>query len=194
MSARIEVSAILISQLQKGDEAAFRAIYNQLHQRIYRMLFALVKNHEQTEDLLQQTFVNLWMNRTKLNESQPLYPYVYLTARRLAVDHFRKKILEDNAKVYLTQHHERQGEYTAEAHAAMDLQRFTEEAIKTLPRQQQTAFLLSRYEGLSHDEIAERMQISRNTVKNHLICALKHLKRHFVKHDIMYFYFLFFIS
>lgn len=194
MSVRIKVSATLISQLREGDETAFRAIYDQLHQRVYRMLFSLAKNHEQTEDLLQQTFVNLWQNRANLNESQPLYPYVYLTARRLAVDHFRKRVLEADAKTHIQQNHEEQGDYTAEAYAALDLQRFTEEAIKSLPKQQQKAFLLSRYEGLSYDEIAERMQISRNTVKNHLISALKHLRRHFIKHDVMYCYVLFLLD
>ncbi len=194
MSIRIEVSSALISQLRQGDETAFRAIYNQLHERVYRMLLSLVKNHEQTEDLLQQTFVNLWINRTKLNESQPLYPYIYLTARRLAIDHFRKKITEADAMAYLKQHVDEQSNDTAESFSAVDLQRFAEEIIKTLPRQQQTAFLLSRNEGLSYDEIAERMQISKNTVRNHLVSALKQLKKHFVKNDIIYVYFLFFLS
>ncbi|GGG79141.1 RNA polymerase sigma-70 factor [Parapedobacter pyrenivorans] len=194
MAIRIEVSNALISQLQQGDETAFRAIYDQLHERVYRMLRALVKNHEQTEDILQQTFVNLWVNRAKLNESQPLYPYIYLTARRLAIDHFRKKINEADALSYLKQHVGEQHDCISESFAAADLQRFTEAVIKTLPRQQRTAFLLSRNEGLSYDEIAERMQISKNTVKNHLIGALKQLKRHFVENDILYVYFLFFLS
>ncbi len=194
MSTKIEISDALISQLKAGDEAAFRAIYDQLHGRVYRMLFSLVKSREQTEDLVQQTFVSLWLNRAKLAESQPLYPYVYLVARRLAVDYFRKKILETDAMTHLKRYHDEQQDFTVEAYIASDLQRFTEEAVKALPKQQQMAFFLSRHEGLSYDEIAERMQISRNTVKNHLISALKNLKRQFVKNDIIYFFFLFFLD
>ncbi len=194
MSQKIEVATALIIRLQDGDEAAFRAIYDQLHERVYRLLFSLVKDHEQTQELLQETFVSLWLHRAKLNASQSLYPYIYLTARRLAIDYFRKKITETDAKVYLKQRLVEEINDTEQTLAALDLQHFTEQVVKTLPKQQQTVFILSRKEGLSHDEIAERLQISRNTVKNHLVGALKTLKLHFAKHDITYLYFLFFIG
>lgn len=191
MSVKIEVATELITRLAVGDEAAFRVIYDLLHERIYRLLFALVKDREQTEELLQETFVSLWLNRKKLNPDQPLYPYIYLTARRLAIDHFRKKMTEINAKQYLTR---QQTEYSIETEEMVnvaDLQRLTEEAIKALPKQQQTVFILSRNEGLSHDEIAERLQISRHTVKNHLVSALKALRIYFVRNNITSLYFLF---
>lgn len=191
---KIEVSAVLITRLIAGDETAFRAIYDQLHKRLYHMIFSLVKNHEQAEGLLQETFVNLWLNRAKLNESQALYPYLYLTARRLAIDCFRKKMTESNAKSHLKWYMEAESNETEDLIAAMDLHRFTETVVKKLPKQQQTVFMLSRNEGLSYDEIAERLQISRNTVKNHLVCALKTLKGQFIKNGITYLFFLFFLN
>ncbi|WP_257658471.1 RNA polymerase sigma factor [Parapedobacter lycopersici] len=194
MPLKIEVAAEVVANLKEGDEAVFRAVYDQLHKRIYHMLFLLAKDHEQAEELLQETFVSLWLNRSKLIPSQPLYPYVYLTARRLAIDHFRRKMTEAEAKRYLTNHLTESSDETEHMVNAADLHRFTEEAIKKLPKQQQTVFILSRNEGLSYDEIAERMQISRNTVKNHLVNALKALKIHFVKNNITYLYFLIFIS
>jgi len=191
MSSKIEVVTELVARLIEGDEGAFRIIYDQLNRRVYRLLNTLVKDHEQVEELLQETFVNLWLNRRKLNAQQPLYPYVYLTARRLAIDHFRKKMTELEAKRYLIHQVYHPSRETEEEIDAADLNRFTEDAIKRLPPQQQTVFILSRQEGLSYDEIAERLQISRNTVRNHIVSALKTLKGHFVKHNITYLYFLF---
>lgn len=194
MAIRIEVSNALIGRLQQGDEKAFRAIYDQLHGRVYRMLLSLVKNREETEDLLQQTFVNLWVNRAKLNESQSLFPYIYLVAKRLAIDHFRKKVNEADAIAYFKARIDEHDDGMEESYSAADLQRFADDVISTLPPQQQRVFQLSRNEGLSYDEIAAHMQISKNTVKNHLVSALRQLRRHFVENDILYIYFLFFLS
>ncbi len=57
-----------------------------------------------------------------------------------------------------------------------DLERFTEEVLARLPKQQQLVFRMSRQRELSYDEIAEELHISRNTVKNHLVAALKTLR------------------
>ncbi|MEJ7694135.1 sigma factor-like helix-turn-helix DNA-binding protein, partial [Daejeonella sp.] len=57
-----------------------------------------------------------------------------------------------------------------------DLQRFTEKVLIKLPKQQQLVYRMSRQQDLSYDEIAEELLISRNTVKNHLVAALKTLK------------------
>jgi len=194
MPSKVEVVSELVVRLIEGDEAAFRAIYDQLHARVFRLLTTLVKEREQAEELLQEAFVSLWLNRKKLDAAQPLYPYVYLTARRLAIDHFRRKMTEAEAKQQLLRQADGRSYETEEVVHAADLHRFTAEAIKTLPKQQQTVFILSRQEGLSYDEIAERLQISRNTVKNHLVSALKTLKVHFVKNNITYLYFLFFLD
>ena len=187
MSARIEVDSEWIALLKKGQEAGFRKIYEQLHRPIYRTIYTLVNDTEKTEELVQETFVSLWTNRSRLHEDQPLYPYVYLTAKRLAIDHFRTTLREAKAIDYLKNTSTVVTHNTEESIAAADLQRLTEETVKRLPPQQQTVFMLSRNEGLSYDEIAQRMQISRNTVRNHMVCALKALKFHFIRGGIVSF-------
>ncbi|HWL00641.1 MAG TPA: RNA polymerase sigma-70 factor [Parapedobacter sp.] len=181
MSARIEVAAELIAHLKKGKETAFRKIYEQLHRPVYRTIHTLVKDTEKTEELVQEAFVALWSNRSRLHEDQPLYPYVYLTAKRLAIDHFRNTLREARAMDYLKNTSSSITHNTEESIAASELQRFTEETVKQLPTQQQTVFMLSRHEGLSYDEIAQRLQISPNTVRNHMVCALKAIKLHFIQ-------------
>lgn len=194
MPLKIQVGTEVVAKLMEGDTTAFRMVYDQLHKRIYHMLLTLAGDHEQAEELLQETFVSLWLNRNKLNPSQPLYPYVYLTARRLAIDHFRRKLTEAEAKRYFVGQLNKSSYETEELVDVADLHRFTEEVVKRLPKQQKAVFMLSRNEGLSYDEIAERMHISRNTVKNHLVSALKTLKIQFVKNNITYLYFLIFIG
>lgn len=76
---------------------------------------------------------------------------------------------------------------TEESLLLSDLRQFTESALVQLPPQQQLIFRMSRYQGLSYDEIAEQLHLSRNTVKNHLIAALKTLRTHFNQSDVAYF-------
>ncbi|SEL43493.1 RNA polymerase sigma factor [Parapedobacter koreensis] len=180
------VDPALITRLRDGEEAAFRAIYDQLHGQIYRMILALVKDTAKTEELLQETFVSLWLNRQKLDAEQPLYPYLYLTAKRLAIDHFRKKLVEANASDYAKKSVANSTNNTEEAVFFEDLNRFARETINALPMQQQLVFTLSRDEGLSYDEIAERLQISPNTVRNHMVSALRTLKLRFTQHGMIY--------
>ncbi|MNL20876.1 RNA polymerase sigma factor [compost metagenome] len=67
-----------------------------------------------------------------------------------------------------------------------DLMVFAESAIKELPKQQQIVFRLSRFEGLSYEEIADRLNLSKNTVKNHLVVAVKTLRAQFSNQEIIY--------
>lgn len=184
------VAPELIARLRDGEEAAFRAIYEQLHGRIYRFIFSLVKESAKTEELVQETFVALWLHRGNLDIEQPLYPLVYLTAKRLAIDHFRKKLLEISTKEHVIRQTVPYTNETEEAIFLADLNRITDESIKALPAQQQTVFRLSRQEGLSYDEIAERLRISPNTVRNHMVSALKALRLHFSRHGVMFWWLL----
>lgn len=183
MFVKINIDSNLISQLKRGDEKAFQTIYNQLYKHIFSLLVSLVKDQEQAEDLLQETFVRLWLTRGQLEESKSLYPYVYLIAKRLAIDHFRKKMLEVRSKESFQLYQKGISNQTEEFINASDISRFTKVAVDSLPKQQRQVFILSKNEGLSYDEIAERMHISRNTVKNHLVSAVRTLKIHFLKND-----------
>ncbi|MBK1440631.1 RNA polymerase sigma-70 factor [Parapedobacter sp. ISTM3] len=180
------VDPALIARLRDGEEAAFRAIYDQLHGRIYRLILALLKDTAKTEEVLQETFISLWMNRHKLDGEQPLYPYIYLIAKRLAIDHFRKKLAETNASDYVKVFAANSTNNTEETVFFEDLNRFARESINSLPAQQQQVFTLSRDEGLSYDEIAERLQISPNTVRNHMVNALRTLKLRFTQQGMIY--------
>jgi len=175
----------LIARLRDGEEAAFGEIYRQLHGRIYRLVFSLVKEREKAEEVVQEAFVSLWMRRKTLDTAQPLYPLVYLTAKRLAIDHFRRKLLEIGAQEHLLAQAVTASNETEEAIFLADLHRITDESIRNLPAQQQTVFMLSRQEGLSYDEIAQRLRISPHTVRNHMVSALKALRLQLIRHGMM---------
>lgn len=180
------VDPLLIRQLRQDNEEAFKVIYSQFYARIYRMIFSLIKSREQSEEILQETFVSLWLNRRKFDETLPLSPWLYLTARRLTIDAFRKISTETSFKDRLRGRRTALSNETEESILTSDLQRLVDDALHLLPPRQQIVFSLSRKEGLSYNEIAEKLHISRNTVRNHLVCALKTLRAHLSEENITY--------
>lgn len=114
-------------------------------------------------------------------------PYLYTITRTLALNALRDLATLQRAIDALWTDMEKVINETEESLLLSDLRQFTESALVQLPPQQQLIFRMSRYQGLSYDEIAEQLHLSRNTVKNHLIAALKTLRTHFNQSDAAYF-------
>ena len=180
------VDDIAIQRLIAGDESAFTAVYELYSEKVYRLAFRFLKDKEQSEEIVQEAFINLWLSREKLNADGNMWLYLYVISKRLSLNALRQvgkssilveKLLHQISELQNT---------TEEEVLAHDLEHYAEKVIEKLPRQQQLVFKLSRIEGLSHKEIAEQLQISPNTVKNHMVEALKTLKTHLKYSDFLY--------
>lgn len=177
----------IIENLIKGDESSFNKVYNQYSEKVYRLAFRILKNDEQSEEIVQETFIRLWLNREGLDSSGNMWLYLYVIAKRLSLDAYKiickssvlsEKLLQEIHTIRNT---------TEEEILANELEQFTEKVISKLPKQQQLIFKLSRVEGLSHQEIANQLNLSPNTVKNHMVEALKTLKAQLKYSDLIYF-------
>ncbi|GAA4777854.1 sigma-70 family RNA polymerase sigma factor [Olivibacter ginsenosidimutans] len=183
----------LIVALQSGDKQAFKSLYEHLHPAVYRFIYAILKDQNHSEEILQETFITLWANRHKLDAQQALYPYLYIVARRLTIDAFRKASTENKFKERLQYAVSDTSNHTEEQLLLRDLRQCIDEGMKHLPLQQRLVFQLNRLDGLSYDEIAKKLQISRNTVRNHLVSALKTMKVFISKNDITTLFLFFFL-
>jgi RNA polymerase sigma-70 factor (ECF subfamily) len=181
-----------IQELIAGNESAFDIIYETYCDKVYRLAFRFLKDREQSEEIVQECFINLWMSRQKLNPEGNIWLYLYVIAKRLSLNTLRQicqsRELTGKLINYIATVHNN----TEEDVLVHDLEQFTEKIINQLPKQQQLIFRLSRIEHLSHKEIADQLQISPNTVKNHMVEALKTLKSHLQYSDLIFFLALFF--
>ena len=176
-----------LTAFKAGNEAAFRIVFDQNFRKLYAFCFKLLKNKELAEEVVNDALMNVWINRDRINEEFPIAPYLYTITRRLSLNALRQIATTQKAIDNLWLEMEKVSNDTEESILLSDLQRFTEAALVTLPPQQQVIFRMSRFEGLNYDEIAEKLNISRNTVKNHLVAALKTLKTHFSQSDVVCF-------
>ena len=131
---------------------------------------------ELSEDIVQEVFVRLWMNREKLSTVENFNGYLYRLQKNPVLDTLRREEKEravcqkyffDKDKPVVT---------VAEIFEKKEWLQKVENLINTLPQQQQRVYRLSREKGLKRGEIASLLKISRFTVKCHLHKALKFLR------------------
>lgn len=182
----IHSDAKLIAGLRNSEEPVFAIVFNIYKVKLYSFAWRFLKHRELCEEIVQETLINLWTNRLNLDSTYPLGPYLYTIARRLTLNALRNAATAGAAREKLWVDLQEAHNETEETILLADLQEFTEQAVAKLSPQQQAVFKLSRYEGLNHEEIAERLNLSKHTVNNHLVEALKNLRKHFKNSGISY--------
>ena len=166
----------LISRIKEGDESAFRIVFDLYSSKLYAFSYRFLKEKEPCQEVVQEVFLNLWINRAKLDTQYPIAPYLYTITRRLTLNVLRNVATSQSAMNKMWLNVKKVSNETEQEVFLDDLSRFTEQVLSKMPKQQQLIFRMSRHQELSYDEIAEELNISRNTVKNHLVAALKTLR------------------
>ena len=168
-------------RLKASDRAAYAEVFEALYQPLFRYVCSLVQARAAARDIAQDVFVRLWDARESLDPSQSLEAYLYRTARNLAYNHRRNRDTRREKEDDVRDHSDAQPASPPAPDEAMEgewLEEHLRAGIADLPDRQREALVLSRFEGLSHDRIADVMDISPRTVNNHIVRALKRLRRH----------------
>lgn len=176
----------LIAGLRNSEEPVFAVVFNTYKTKLYSFAWRFLKDRTLCEEIVQETLITLWTNRLELDPKYPLGPYLYTIARRLTLNILRNAATAGAAREKLWMRLGEAHNETEDAVLLADLEEFTEQTLAKLPKQQQLIFKLSRYDGLTHEQIAARLNISKNTVNNHLVEALKNLRKHFRNSGIAY--------
>lgn len=173
-----------------GNELAFTRLFHGYKYKLYGFVFRLTGSHASAEDVVQDIFEKLWKDRELLQQVESFSSYVFRMAQNQALNGFKRMARE---VVILKQLAEAPANTasTPQGHLALkETQERLHNAIQQLPPQQKMVFLLSREEGIKHEEIARRLHITTGTVKNHMIQALRTLRKHMQQYpnslDTMY--------
>lgn len=166
----------LVNLLKEEDENAFAEIYARHADRLTGFASSKLYSLDDARDVIHDVFVKLWVQRKQLHIDRNLEAYLFTLIRYRIIDKIRKNITrEDYAEMALAL----QISYTSEIEeriAAKELKQHIDLALEKLSPRVKEIYHLSREENLSIAEIAERLQLSEQTVKNQLTFALKHLR------------------
>lgn len=172
----LQEEAELVKRLSSGDEGAFRVLFEWYTPKLLAFVGGMTKSHIQAEELVQDSFLKIWTNRESLALVDDFGGYLFIIARNKIMDHFRRIATETKVKDTVWRNISESQNSTEQLIDASESRRLVTAAIEQLSTQKQTIFHLSRYEGLSHEEIAEKLGLSKSTVKNHLVETLRHIK------------------
>lgn len=163
----------LLGQVAQGDEAAFRQLFENYAPRLKAFFLQMTKETSLARELVQETFLNIWLYRAALADVENPSTYIYRIASNAAIAHFRKEDLQRKLAASISGAEPVNETGTFELLQLKDVQQTISLAVKQLPPQQQQVFLLSREQGLSRSEIAKKMGLAEKTVRNHLTLSLK---------------------
>lgn len=168
--------------LAQDSEYAFTLIFDHYRPRIYRTARKFLRSSQYAEEIVQEVFLKLWLRRDKASEIENLEAFLVTVARNLTFDTLRKLSNEAVAKKAASV----EFHYTEDSVDAILLEtQYSElllKAVSKLPPQQKQVFQMAKVEGLSHEAIATKLNISRLTVKTHMAKALQSLRHQLYPH------------
>ncbi len=160
-----------ITSWLEGDDAAYRRIFDYFYHKLYQTCYKATKAREDSEEMVMNVFLNIWQHRTELAKVEDFEKYLFRSARNQIGDFQRRNILQTQDIDTLPI------EYLGStAHPELnfkDLQQIYFNALDKLSGTKREIFLMSREQGLSQKQIAEKKNLSSSTVNNHITAALK---------------------
>jgi RNA polymerase sigma-70 factor (family 1) len=165
----------LLRQIAEGDEKAFRVFFDLYKSRFYSVTLKMTRSDSLAQEIVQEIFMKIWQNRSTLPGLVNPDSYFFTCLYRRIYRHYKKLALERKLLQVIAESPTFQN-ITDETINANESERLIKMALAKLPPQQQLVFKLSKQDGLSREQIAEKLQISPNTVRNHLAHAIQFIK------------------
>jgi RNA polymerase sigma-70 factor, ECF subfamily len=163
----------LVCRIKAGDMTAFDTLYRRYSSSLYRFAFSIIKSGEDSENVVQDAFLTFYENINKIEKTASVQYYIFSIAHNLTISLFRKKSRESEFVEYLRsiQLNESENLYSEDEYRELVIK--ANAIIDKLPDRQKEVYLLHKVEKLKYKEIAARLNISVNTVENHISRALK---------------------
>lgn len=166
-------------EIKNGNEQAFRRLFDSYKNILYAYAFKFTRNRELSEEAVQEVFLKLWVHRASLDPERPLEGYLFRMARNQVFNMLKRAVYNERLKEYIFSR-PAVYEHSAEEQLILsEIQEAKDQAISQLSPRRRLIFRMSRLEGLTHDEIAEKLGISKNTVKDQIVKA-NHLIREYL--------------
>lgn len=178
----VAIDQNLVERINKGDEKAFEALYNSYFVYLCTCANSYIFNPAEAKDIVNEVFAKIWYHRSEL--SHPVRAYMIRAVQNGCLNylrslHSRKRILDEYREEILKY----QEEYCASESNPLliieqaDLERQVAEIVSSLPDKCRTIFEQYLYSSLSPQEIADKNEISVNTVRVHIKNAMDRIKK-----------------
>ena len=166
----------LIRLLRQGNEAAFERLMDWYGPRLTSYCLRFTKAREPAEEIVQDVFVNLWLRRATLDERSSLSGYLFKSTQNAAFNFLKKAARDATLQEQLWYDYQQQEASGQEEAPVQELAALVSCAIYQLPPKRRNIFQMSRQGGMTYEEIAEELNISKNTVKEQIARASRAIR------------------
>ena len=163
----------LFRKMQEGDWNAFNSFFESYSERLYLYALGFVGNRAEAEDIVQDTFIYLWVNRAKISHSGSIYAYLSRSVKNSCID---RKLHEEVKQRYQREMMASGEEVSEDSESFEELYERLQIVMDSLPPKCKEIFILGCIEGLSYKDVSEQLGVSVNTVKTQIKLAYRKLK------------------
>lgn len=165
----------LLISLKKGDESAFFSLYKKYKDKVFSLIYNIVRNKEKTEDIFQEVFLNVFKKKKLIDHERPFWPYL----RKIALNTTFSWIRGEKKTVSI----ERVAELLSEDLILKKIgeKELANKILEELPSSQRMVIILQKFEGYTIKEMAEELNLSAKAVESLLSRASKNIIRIYQK-------------
>jgi RNA polymerase sigma-70 factor (ECF subfamily) len=163
----------ILSGLRNGDKKSFNLLFESYYENLCHYTASILHDHDSAEDIVQDLFADIWIQRNRLNIETSLSSYLYRSVYHATLDYLKHLKVRDRFESVLSLQPPISYD---DSMVISEMAKQIENSINQLPEQCRLIFKLSRVENLKYREIAEKLEISENTVDTQIRRALNRLK------------------
>ena len=170
-----KINKLLLEKLRDGCENSFNELYYSYREPALRFCISILKDTEDAENIIQEVFIKIWNRRETINPELNFTSYLFTIIKNRVFDHLKEikknTFLKQKFWEKVLEYQEQDSEIKEERFAKI------KEAVEGLSEKRKKIIKLNYEEGKSYEEIAEELNISKNTVKNQLVKAKQVIRR-----------------
>lgn len=169
MKRKTEISdqSLLFEVAENNDNQSFRMLFERYSGRLFNLIFRMIQNYEDSNDILQETFIRVYKNRHKCYKMENFKGWVYTVSLNLARDYIRLK--KRKKEVMLNENINKSSDCNPLKNSEKkEAKRKILKAMKKLSSKYRAVFTLRDIEGLSYEEISKTLNLKEGTVKSRL--------------------------
>ncbi len=165
-----------IKALSKGDQKAFEALFLCYQPKLVYFLTGFLKDSELARDMSQDIFLSIWNNKEKFSEIKSFKAYIFKMGKNAIYNYYDHSLVNEK---YVAEQLNCSADFEnmEELIFAQQLQSLIDMTVNQMPSQRKLVYTMSRIDGLSNSKIAEKLNINKRTVENHLTIALANIRK-----------------
>lgn len=168
----------IAGRIRKGDIEQFESLFRSSYNSLVKYAGTLIKDQDNSEEIVQELFVRLWQNKEKIKIESSLNGYLFRSVHNRCLHYIaHRKVMERHEEEMSVRRPDTAAEDPSEILHYKDLQARIARILERLPERCSTIFCMSRFEGLKYSEIAEKLSISVKTVEAGMGRALKEFRK-----------------